>query len=48
MADVIIIPETPAAPTATLTSLIGAAAARFTTPEEADAFIREERNTWPA
>lgn len=48
IADVIIIPETPAEPTAALTSHIGAAAGGFTTPQEADAFIREERNAWHA
>ena len=46
IADVIIIPETPDAPIATLTSLIGTAAGGFTTPQEADVFIRQERNTW--
>lgn len=46
IADVIIIPETPAVPTAALASLIGAAAGGFITPEDADAFIRQERNTW--
>ena len=48
MADVIIIPETPASPPAPLASLIGTAAGGFTTPQEADAFIRQERNTWHA
>ena len=48
IADVIIIPELPDAPIATLANFIGAAAGGFTTPQEADAFIRQERNTWPA
>lgn len=48
IADVIIIPETPAEPLASLTSLIGTAAEGFTTPHEADVFIRQERNTWHA
>lgn len=48
IADVIIIPEPPDAPIATLANFIGAAAEGFTTPQEADAFIRQERNTWPA
>lgn len=48
IADVIIIPETFAAPAATLTSLIGTARGGFATPEEAGVFIRQERNTWQA
>ena len=48
IADVIIIPEISAAPPATLTSLIGTAAGGFATPQEADVFIRQERNTWQA
>ena len=48
IADVIIIPETAAEPPASLTSLIGTAEGGFATPEEADVFIRQERNTWHA
>ncbi|MBA2485349.1 MAG: hypothetical protein H0V35_04485 [Nitrospira sp.] len=46
IADVIIIPETPAALATALANLIGTAAGGFATPHEADAFIRQERNTW--
>lgn len=44
IADVIIIPEAPNTPIVTLAALIGAAAGGFITPQDADAFIRQERN----
>lgn len=45
-ADVIIIPDSGTPPPAKLVELIGSAAGGFVSPEEADAFIRRERDAW--
>ena len=47
-ADVIIIPDAGAVVAPTLTRLIGSAAGGFASPAEVDAFIRRERDAWPA
>ena len=47
-ADVIIIPDSAALPTLKLASVIGSAAGGFASPTEVDAFIRRERDAWPA
>ena len=47
-ADVIIIPDSEALPALKLANLIGSAAGGFVSPAEADAFIRRERDAWPA
>ncbi len=47
-ADVIIIPDSAALPTRKLASVIGSAAGGLVSPAEVDAFIRQERDTWPA
>ena len=45
-ADVIIMLESPADGGRSMTSMIGTGKGSFATPEEADAFIREERDAW--
>ncbi len=46
-AEVIVIPEQPQQPRkCSLRSLIGAGKGAFATPEEADRFIRAERDAW--
>jgi hypothetical protein len=47
-ADVIIIPDSGALPVPKLANLIGSAAGGFVSPAEVDAFIRRERDVWPA
>jgi hypothetical protein len=47
-ADVIIIPDSGTLPLPTLASLIGSATGGFVSPAEVDAFIRRERDAWPA
>ncbi|MEQ9548665.1 MAG: hypothetical protein RIM23_03450 [Coleofasciculus sp. G3-WIS-01] len=46
VADVIIILETPPNKQQSLTRLIGTAKGSFATPEAADNFISQERDTW--
>ncbi len=45
MADVIVIPEQPPSERA-LASYIGIGKGAFSSPEEADAFLRQERDAW--
>jgi hypothetical protein len=47
-ADIIIIPETSVAPSSKLVGLIGSATGGFVSPADADAFLRRERDAWPA
>ena len=47
-ADVIIIPDTGPLPLQKLAEVIGSAAGGFASPAEVDAFIRRERDAWPA
>ena len=47
-ADVMIMPESGALPVPTLAKLIGSAPGGFVSPAEVDAFIRRERDAWPA
>jgi hypothetical protein len=46
LAEVIVIPEAGTVPRRSLTQLIGSAAGGFASPDEADAFLRHERNAW--
>ena len=45
-AEVIVLEEAPQQKPRPLSRLIGAAKGAFATPEEADAFIRRERDSW--
>ena len=45
-AEVIVLEETPQTPKRTLRSIIGSGRGSFSTPEEADAFLRQERDSW--
>jgi hypothetical protein len=44
--EVIVLMDTPVTPKRSLTEFFGAAKGSFATPEEADAFIRAERDAW--
>jgi hypothetical protein len=44
--EVIVLLEPPVEPQRPLTNFIGAARGSFATPEEADRFIRQERDAW--
>lgn len=45
-AEVIVILEAPSATPISMASLIGTAAGCYPTPEDADTFLRRERNAW--
>jgi hypothetical protein len=45
-ADVIVMLESAGEPAPPMTSMIGTGQGGFATPEEADAFIRQERDAW--
>ena len=45
-AEVIVLPESPDSHKTSLRSLIGAGPGSFASPEEADAFLRGERDSW--
>lgn len=45
-AEVIVIPEVPPAKSFSMASFIGTAAGCYPTPEDADTFLRRERNAW--
>jgi hypothetical protein len=47
-ADVMTIPESEALPIPKLAKFIGSATGGFVSPAEVDAFIRRERDAWPA
>ncbi|MBM4035889.1 MAG: hypothetical protein FJ291_29470 [Planctomycetes bacterium] len=46
-AEVIVIEDAPRAKKRPLKSFLGAGKGCYATPEEADAFIRRERDAWP-
>lgn len=48
IAEVIVIPETRTSLPPKLVNVIGSATGGFASPAEADAFIRRERDAWPA
>jgi hypothetical protein len=48
LAEVIVVPEATTSPSSKLANVIGSAAGGFASPAEADAFIRRERDAWPA
>ena len=45
-AEVIVLIEPPQEPAAPLSSFVGAAPGSFSSPREADTFIRSERDAW--